>query len=200
MTFAGGAPVVVNRGANDWRTDGAVSPRYGFVARAGTASADITRRDGQVSAMARNGKLLFLRMRCRPRRRTRAFVAVQIAGLDDLGGGRGRLRLEWEVLHPVPEAYQPFIHFTSDAARRPEGIVFQGGTRSPRRSGGSRASSAARWTSLSRKTRRLPDGLGIRIGFYTRQHQHGPRLRMAGNADQGGRARCGTIRQARAAR
>ena len=40
------------------------------------------------------------------------YVAVKAAGLDDLGGGHGRLRLDWEVLHPVPEAYHPFIHFT----------------------------------------------------------------------------------------
>ena len=43
----------------------------------------------------------------------RAYVRVKVAGFDDLGGGKGRLRLDWEVLQPVPEAYHVFIHFTT---------------------------------------------------------------------------------------
>ena len=195
VTFADGALVVANRGTRDWSTDGVVLPRYGFVAHAGTTSADITRRTGQVSAMARNGKLLFVDARSMVAA-DRAFVAVKAVGLDDLGGGHGRLRLDWEVLHPVSEAYHPFIHFTTTQLQEKEGILFQGDSKVP----------AAKWRQPGKfsstldvalpQGEKLPDGLGIRIGFYA-PHKQGVRLRMAGNLDHGGRVRCGTIKRAK---
>ena len=195
VTFAGGGLVVVNRGTHDWSTDGVVLPRYGFVAQAGMAGADITRRDGQVSAIARNGKLLFVD--ARPTAAAdRAFVAVKAARLDDLGGGQGRLRLDWEVLYPVPDAYHPFIHFSTTQRKEREGIVFQGDSKVP----------AAKWRQPGKFSStldvafpqgdKLPGGLAVRIGFYA-PSQQGTRLRMAGNVDHGGRVRCGTITRAR---
>ena len=195
VTFTDGALVVANRGTIDWSTDGVVLPRYGFVAHAGTASADITLRDGQVSAMARNGKVLFVDARPTTAA-NRGFVGVKVAGLDDLGEGHGRLRLDWEVLHPVPEAYHPFIHFTTTQRQEHEGIVSQGASKV----------AAAKWRQPGKfnstvdftfpQGEKLPDGLGIRIGFYV-PHQQGARLHMAGNTDHGGRVRCGAIKQAK---
>jgi hypothetical protein len=195
VTFADGAQVTANRGTNDWSTDGVVLPRYGFVAHAGAASADITRRDGQVSAMARNGTLLFVDARPTTAE-DRAYVSVKVAGLDDLGGGNGRLHLDWDVLQPVPEAYHPFIHFTTTQRQKDEGIVSQGTSKIP----------AAQWRQPGKfsstvdvampQHEKLPDGLGVRIGFYAPKQQ-GARLRLAGNTDNGGRVRCGAIRQAK---
>jgi hypothetical protein len=195
VTFAGDAAVAVNRGMDDWKADGVILPRYGFVAQAGAASADITLRDGQVSAMARKGQLLFVDARPMNAHDS-AYVGVKVAGLDDLGGGRGRLRLDWEVLQAVPEAYHLFIHFTLPSRQKDEGIVFQGTSKIP----------AAHWRQPGKfsseveftmpQDLKLPDGLGIRIGFYAPKQQ-GARLRLAGNMDNGGRVRCGAIRQAK---
>jgi hypothetical protein len=123
-------------------------------------------------------------------------VGVKVAGLDDLGEGNGRLRLDWEVLHPVPEAYHPFIHFTTTQRKERECIVSQGASKV----------AAAKWRQPGKfsstvdftfpQGEKLPDGLGIRIGFYA-PHQQGARLHMAGNTDHGGRVRCGAIKLAK---
>jgi hypothetical protein len=194
VTFSDGAQVVANRGADDWKTEGVVLPRYGFVARAGNVTADITRRDGQVSAMARNGKLLFVDARpLSPQ--DRAYVRVQGTKFEDLSGGRGRLQLAWEVLQPVPETYHLFIHFTDPTKKEHEGLLAQGTTKVP----------AAQWRAPGKFSStvefempagaKLREGLGIRIGFFAPKQQ-GARLRMAGNTDHGSRVRCGAVRQA----
>lgn len=194
VTFGGGAAVTANRGTNEWQTEGVVLPRYGFIARAGEVSADITLRDGQVSAMARKGRMLFVDARpvCL---QDQPYVRVHGKGFEDLGGGRGRLHLDWEVLQPVPEAYHLFIHFIDPTQKLHEGLLSQGTTKVP----------AAQWRTPGKFSStvevelphgaKLREGLGIRIGFYAPKQQ-GARLRMAGNTD-GTRVRCGVIKQAK---
>ena len=195
VTFAEGALVAANRGVDEWKTEGVTLPRYGFVAHAGAVSADISLRNGQVSAMARNGKLLFVDARPMSPH-DQAFVRVRGTGLDDLGGGRGRLHLEWEVLQPVPEAYHLFIHLTDPTKKENDGLLAQTTTKI----------AAAQWRTPGKFTstaeiemprdQKLREGLGVRIGFYAPKMQ-GARLRMAGNTDQGSRVRCGAIKQAK---
>ncbi len=52
--------VVVNRDDENWAIGGALLPRYGFIADVGEHHADISRRDGMVTAMATSPGVLFV--------------------------------------------------------------------------------------------------------------------------------------------
>ncbi len=134
QTLAALGTVQVNRGARDWSlsagSGGPVLPQYGFAARAGSGAdevrADISRRGGLVSAFALDarGKTLFAD--ARPEKSGAGGVRARVLGIEDAGGGKLRVRFEWQVLAPVAASLMPFVHFTSAAAAG-EGIVFQGG-------------------------------------------------------------------------
>lgn len=124
--FSGAARVLANRGKTDWTADGRVLPQYGFVARAGDFSADVSRRDGVISALSQSPGALFADAR------PPAFemnmsgrVKPRVTRFQDLGGGRFRLEMEWEVVQPMDRGWTHFVHF-ADPSQVGEAILFQG--------------------------------------------------------------------------
>ncbi|MCC7495713.1 MAG: hypothetical protein IT204_25405 [Fimbriimonadaceae bacterium] len=110
VTWSNGA-VTVNRGPTDWTVDGTVLPEYGFVARAGALRADISRRDGVISASSQAPGLLFVD--ARPPydfRSNRLGIAPRVTGCRDLGGGRFELTMAWTVTSPAPASARAFFH------------------------------------------------------------------------------------------
>jgi len=103
VTWSNGQ-VTVNRGPTDWTVDGRILPEYGFVAKAGNFSADISRRDGVISASVRGAGVFFAdarprRISSRPggRRLGRdpllpATRAAHVRVDDEAGGARGLAR------------------------------------------------------------------------------------------------------------
>ena len=123
--FSNGGAARVNRGKSDWTIDGQTLPPYGFIAKASDAEAGITRRDGLITAYAKNRGALFVD--ARPANTRENSVVPKVAGVDALGNRRFRLRIDWQVLQPVPAGFRPFVHFVGDDASSNEGILFQGG-------------------------------------------------------------------------
>lgn len=113
----------VNRGKTDWQIEGLTLPRYGFVAKAGPVTASIARREGVVSAFAMAQNELFAD--ARPPALDTPSVRTKVAGVEDLGKGSFRVRIEWEVLRPVASEARPFLHFDK-ADESKEEIAFQG--------------------------------------------------------------------------
>ncbi len=124
--FSNGGTVTANRGTADWITDGRVLPTFGFIAKAGENEADITRRDGVISARAKSPGVLFVDARPDVSDAD-GHVLAKVAGVEDLGGRRFRIRIEWEVRKPLPPGFRPFVHFVDDKLVENEGILFQGG-------------------------------------------------------------------------
>lgn len=126
--------VIVNRSNSDWLVDGHVLPEYGFVARAGPHRADITRREGVITAFAQSPGLLFAD--ARPPDEYHGFtpaLTAEMGGFEDLGGRRFRLRLKLHVDEPVAPSYRLFVHLCGPADLLPgwtpnADILFQAGS------------------------------------------------------------------------
>lgn len=123
VRFSNGS-AAVNRGATDWQVEGHTLPSYGFVAKAGPITASIARRDGLITAFATGPGHLFAD--ARPPALDSPSARAQVKGVDDLGNGSFRVRLDWEVLRALPPGARPFLHFDT-AAGEGEEIAFQGG-------------------------------------------------------------------------
>lgn len=190
VRFAGGATVHANRGKADWVVDGATLPPYGFLARCGGAEASVARRDGVICGFARAPSAVFVDARP-PVEEVSPVASARVLGLDDLGRGRFRLQMEWEVLGPIDKGARPFAHFDAVGGDG-EPIAFQGAV-------GINASQLARvgkhrvaCTASLPAGQRLPAEFLLRCGLYV-PGPGGDRLKMAGPNDGGGRARCGKV-------
>jgi hypothetical protein len=195
-TLAGAGNVHVNRGACDWKVSAASStqvlPRYGFSARVGRGPneirADISRRDGVISAFSHDAKNKLLFADARPATTTEGGVRARVLGAESLSGGRIRVDFEWQVLAPVPTHFTPFVHFTRDGAPS-EGIVFQGGMDfvnvNLSRAGTYRASATATLPGDS-------DGQSYAIRFGLYNPSGGARFPIA-SLSEGGRVKGGVV-------
>jgi hypothetical protein len=191
VRFSGGGVARVNRGKGDWTTDGQVLPSFGFIADAGGNEAGITRRQGIISAFAKSPGVLFVD--ARPAITPEGEVLAKVAGVDDLGNRRIRLRIDWQVLQPAPAGFKPFVHFVDEKQSAREGILFQGALDLDP----ARLAATGTYSSMAEVT--IPASIGahaevaIRFGLY---HSGGDdrRLPMLNATDATGRARGGTIR------
>ena len=183
--------VRVNRGDGDWTTDGRVLPQFGFIAQAGANEAAITRRDGIISAYAKSPGFLFVDARpnaCEGE----GQVAAKVVGVEQTGDRRFRLRVDWQVVQPVPPGFRPFVHFVDERSGAGEGILFQAGLNlDPEKLG-------TVGTASSTGDVTVPGGVGAsanigsRLGLYHRGAD-GRRLPLTGTVDRTGRARGGSV-------
>ena len=125
VTWQSGAKVHVNRGARDWRVAGHVLPQYGYFAKSGPIESSIERIDGVIversSAPGRRyvngrGYRPDTALRIRP-------VAERV---EDLGGGKFRLILRWDVERAAPKDLSVFLHFDDKRLSARDQIAFQG--------------------------------------------------------------------------
>ncbi len=103
---------------------GHVLPQYGFVVNTPGGQADVSMRQGVISACARFGDTLFVDARSQMLVRSDGPVSASVDSLEDLGGRRFRLHLSFEVHRPLPEGQQPFLHFDRSGPKI-EQIAFQ---------------------------------------------------------------------------
>jgi len=191
VRFSNGGVVRVNRGKSDWTTDGHVLPSFGFIAKAGDNEADITRRDGMISACAKSPGILFVDARPNVSE-SQGQVLAKVTGVDDLGNRRFRLRIDWQVVQPVPPGFKPFVHFVDEKDGSGEGILFQGGFNLDP----AKLTQVGTYSSTGEVTVpasvAAPARIGIRLGIY-HAATDGRRLPMLGAVDRTGRARGGDI-------
>jgi len=189
--FSNGGLVEVNRGQGDWTTGGEVLPSFGFIARAGTNEADITRRQGIISACAKSPGILFVDARPNVSG-GEGEVLANVSSVEDLGKRRFRLRIDWQVLQPVAAGFKPFVHFVDEKSTEGEGILFQGAVNlNP-----AKLSEVGIYSSTGEVTLpagiSMPADLAIRFGLYD-ANTGGRRLPMPGAVDSTGRVRRGHI-------
>jgi len=189
--FSNGGEARVNRGKTDWKTGGRLLPPFGFFAKAGGCEADVTRRDGVISACAKSPGVLFVDARPDVSD-AGGLVLPEVAGVEDLGNRRFRLRIDWQVQRPVPPGFKPFVHFVDEKRAEDEGILFQGGlVLDP-----AKLSAAGKCSSTAEVA--VPDSIAapadiaVRFGLF-HPGMEGKRLPMPVAMDRAGRARGGII-------
>lgn len=191
VQFAGDAQVIANRGRTDWQVSGQTLPAYGFVAKAGQATAMVTRRDGVIAGFAQNGHTLLADARPELADQ-RGVIEPTVVGCEALGQGKFRLRMRWQVLQPVPPGNVAFLHFVNEKSAEGEGIAFQGGTRYDATELAAAGTVEGSCTATLPADVKLPATFAVRTGFY-HPGSGGARLRLSGPTDGTGRARCGTV-------
>jgi hypothetical protein len=190
VRFSNNGTVQVNRGRSDWTADGQILPPFGFLAKAAGNEAGITRRDGIISAYAKSPGLLFVDARPNV---SEGQVKAQVAGIEDLGNRHFRLRIDWQVLEPLPPGLKPFIHFVDEKHETGpgEGILFQGGwtfDTSKMTAGGTFSSTVEGIVPASLTA---PADVAIRFGLF--RAPDGQRYPIGGPVDGSGRVRGGRL-------
>ncbi len=191
VQFSQGGSVQVNRSKMDWKNEGQVLPTYGFVAHAGDYTADISRRNGLITAFAQSPGVLFADARPNVSD-DEGQVMPHVTSVEDLGNRRFRLHIDWQVLQPVPEGFKPFLHFANEQGANGESILFQGGLNLDP----TKLTRIGTYPSTAEVTIpdsvKLPADIGIRFGLY-HAGTDGRRLPLLGPLDGTGRARGGRI-------
>jgi hypothetical protein len=192
VRFSNGGVARVNRGKSDWTTDGQVLPSFGFIAKAGGNEAGITRCEGVISAYAKRPGILFVDAR------PNAFegegrVLAKVIGVEDLGNRRFCLRIDWQVLQPVPPGFKPFVHFVDEKNEdQGEGILFQADLDLDP----AELTEPGTYSSTAEATvpapLAAPAVVAIRFGLFNPEAD-GRRLPMLGAVDRTGRARGGRL-------
>lgn len=191
-SFSNGYEVKVNRGKSDWAVDGQVLPPFGFIAKTANGEADVTRREGVISASAKSPGVLFVDARPNVSD-PGGQVLARVTGVEDLGGRRFRLQIEWQVSQAVPSGFQPFIHFVDEKRTLGEGILFQGNVDlDPRKLQAIGTYSSTGEVTIPADIAAQTE-LAIRFGLF-RPEPDGRRLPMLVPMDSSGRVRGGTIR------
>ena len=116
-TFGGGGQVWANRGTTPWKVGNTVLPRFGFLARSGQVTAEVSERDGIRTGYASSPGVTFVD--ARPFAidfAGHAPVKTRVLSGKHLGGGQVECEVEWEVLQPVPQGNVIFVHVSHDKA------------------------------------------------------------------------------------
>jgi len=112
VRFGGEAAVYVNRGKDDWHIGDLVLPRYGFSAKAGDARADVSRRDGLVTAYAESPRAIF------------ADARPPLAGRKIAPELSGRVNTERRVVDFGPVATNGALHLLRSGEGKTWKILF----------------------------------------------------------------------------
>ncbi len=126
-TFGGGGEAWVNRGAEPWAVQGVVLPRFGYLAKSGNVVSSIALKDGLSVGYAHTPEATFVDTRPGSQDLSgHAPVKTHVVSAKGLGGGEVECEVEWEVLRPLPEGTQIFVHICHDKVEgQGEKIAFQ---------------------------------------------------------------------------
>lgn len=116
-TFGGGGEVWVNRGDTPWVVNGRTLPKFGYLAVSGDVLSEIALRDGLSTGFAQSPGATFVD--ARPQSldvSSRAPIKTRVLAARHLGAGKIEADIEWEVLSPLPDGYQTFVHVCHDKA------------------------------------------------------------------------------------
>jgi len=193
VRWSGGGDVWVNRGAKDWQLPGGQPPlpQYGFLARVSTAdgvvTAAISRRDGLIVETASSSDQLYVN--ARQMVATGLRIRPSAPSVTSTDGRKLELAIQWQADDPVPEGYQPFIHFVDSKLEIAFQATFDAQRFQQQRTGRIEMSATAA----------LPDTLGVgevlelRVGLYS-PTRGGPRLALLGTDDGERRIRLGVVK------
>jgi len=117
IRWRSGARVRSNRSGEDWTVDGRILPRYGFLARSGETECAVERIGGLiVERSAAPGRWY---VNGRGNDPAPPLPLKPSAGaLQDLGGGRFRLGIDWEVGGPIEKDLNVFVHIRKPVINR----------------------------------------------------------------------------------
>jgi hypothetical protein len=122
--FGGGGEAWVNRGDTPWTVGGHVLPKFGYYARSGDTVSAILLKNGLSVGYASSPGVTFVDTRPDSADYTsRASVKTCVISAKWLGGGQCEAEVEWNVLRPVTQGADVFVHLSHDKA------VAQGGER-----------------------------------------------------------------------
>ena len=191
--FSNDGTVQVNRGKSDWTTENQILPPFGFIAKAAGMEAGITRRDGLVSAYAISPGLLFVDARPNVAGGN-GQVEAHVVGMDNLGNGRFRLRIDWQVSEPLPPGFKPFIHFVNEKheSEPGEGILFQGNWTFDSAKLATVGTFSSTVEGIVPASLHVPADVAIRFGLF-RAATDGSRYPMLGPVDGTNRVRGGRL-------
>ena len=191
IDWQSGGQICVNRGSNDWRVADRVLPQYGYHARNGAIESSIERIDGRVVEQSRGpGHWYFNARGFGPE--GQLAIRPEATEIEDLGGGRFKLIMNWQAHEPAPKDLQVFVHFISDKVRRRDRIAFQ--------SGGRPSQGTSRWRGAVRLgdewTAQIPSQYGpgayeILVGLW--DPRTGRRYGLLGDDDGTTRHRLGRL-------
>lgn len=192
VRWSGDGEVWVNRGEEDWQVAGYPQPlpQYGFLARVPTAgglvTAAVSRREGLIVETASSPDQLYVNARQPvaggPRIRP---TAVSVTSAD---GRKLELSIDWQADDPVPDGYQPFLHFV-DAK---DEIAFQAAYDVNRFRQQRTGRIAMPATADLFGTQKPGEKFELRVGMYA-PVGGGPRLALLGADDGERRIRLGTV-------
>ncbi len=190
--WSGGGQVWVNRGKQDWPIEGtsSVLPQYGFLARvptaAGLVTAAVSRREGLIVETASSPDQLYVNARQPATAGPR--IQPTAGSVTSADGRRIELVIDWQADDPVPDGYQPFLHFVDAKGEIAFQATYDADRFRQQKSG--RIEMPA--TASVPDTSKPGDTLELRVGLY-RPSGGGPRLPLLGVNDGDGRIRLGTV-------
>ncbi|HPA17079.1 MAG TPA: hypothetical protein PLU30_04985 [Verrucomicrobiae bacterium] len=117
VRWQSGATVRVNRSAHDWAVDGRVLPRYGFFARNGGIEATVERVGNVIVERSRAPGHWYVNGRANDPSPPLP-VRPSADRLEDLGGGRFRLSVDWELTGEVGRDLNVFVHVRKPVVNR----------------------------------------------------------------------------------
>lgn len=117
VRWCSGAQVWVNRSASDWAAGGKVIPTDGFLARNGDIESSIERIGGVIVERSRGPGRSYVNGRANDPDPPLP-VRPSAGGLEDLGGGRFRLKVNWDVGGPVGGDLHVFVHVRKPVVNR----------------------------------------------------------------------------------
>ncbi len=172
--FSNGGKVYSNRGTNTWTVaDGKVLPEYGFYGRTPESEAGVMLFNGVRGAFAHHGNVSFYDARP-PYAMNGLFAESDVEGVKYLGDGKFATTFRFSLNQPLPQDYQPFIHYC-----RGEDIVQQSVLKDAEeylKPGGKFGKFTAKTT-----VRLAPGEYELRYGFFNLKT--GERMFIVGNID-----------------
>ncbi len=190
VAWSGRGKVWVNRGKTDWETAGYILPEFGFAARVetreGLVTAAISRRQGVIVETASSPDAIYVNGRCPVTKGPQ--IRPRFTSFEPSSPRSFNLLIHWETDTPLPEGYQPFLHFVDSEGE----IAFQASydvTRFLSQEPG-RIPLAA--VAMAPAERQVGEQFELRVGLYT-PGRGGTRLPLLGNDDGDRRIRLGVI-------
>ncbi|MEW6360060.1 MAG: DUF5696 domain-containing protein [Planctomycetota bacterium] len=128
IAYDSGLVLHVNLRKDDWTVRGHVLPQYGFLAEGPDTFVCTAKQDGVIADFAKAKNSLYVDSRTEiiaPWTRNQKNVEPKVKAFKYIGGRKFEIAYEWAVNDTFDKDLGCFVHFCSEAAKRPDGIAFQ---------------------------------------------------------------------------